>query len=51
MFRKRFILMGIFQRGPNLTGFETDLENYLGQNCFVGALNSGTAVIHLGLIL
>jgi len=37
--------------GPNVNGFENDLENYLGQNCFVGALSSGTAAIHLGLIL
>jgi dTDP-4-amino-4,6-dideoxygalactose transaminase len=37
--------------GPNVTGFETDLESYLGQNTFVGALSSGTAALHLALIL
>jgi len=38
--------------GPNVNGFETDLENYLkSDNSFVGALSSGTAAIHLGLIL
>lgn len=37
--------------GPNVTGFEQDLEVYLGNNAFVGALSSGTAAIHLGLIL
>ena len=37
--------------GPNVNGFENDLQDYLGQNCFVGALSSGTAAIHLGLIL
>lgn len=37
--------------GPNVTGFESDLENYLNQNVFVGALSSGTAALHLGLIL
>jgi dTDP-4-amino-4,6-dideoxygalactose transaminase len=37
--------------GPNVTGFEQDLESYIGQNAFVGALSSGTAAIHLGLIL
>jgi dTDP-4-amino-4,6-dideoxygalactose transaminase len=37
--------------GPNVTGFEEDLENYLKENVFVGALSSGTAAIHLGLIL
>lgn len=37
--------------GPNVTGFETDLEKYLNDNVFVGALSSGTAAIHLGLVL
>lgn len=37
--------------GPNVTGFENDLENYLNDEVFVGALSSGTAAIHLGLIL
>ncbi|MFA9189960.1 DegT/DnrJ/EryC1/StrS family aminotransferase [Flavobacterium sp. FZUC8N2.13] len=37
--------------GPNVNGFEKDLENYLGNDSHVGALSSGTAAIHLGLIL
>lgn len=37
--------------GPNVLGMESDLEHYLGQDVFVGALSSGTAAIHLGLIL
>ncbi len=37
--------------GPNVNGFEQDLVNYLNQNVFVGALSSGTAAIHLGLII
>ncbi len=37
--------------GPNVNGFEQDLENYLGNESNVGALSSGTAAIHLGLIL
>lgn len=37
--------------GPNLDALETALEKYLGNKCHVGALNSGTAAIHLGLIL
>lgn len=37
--------------GPNVTGFEQDLEKYLEQDVFVAALSSGTAAIHLGLIL
>lgn len=37
--------------GSNLAAFEKDLEIYLDSNCHVGALSSGTAAIHLGLIL
>jgi dTDP-4-amino-4,6-dideoxygalactose transaminase len=37
--------------GPNVNGLEQDLENYLGNQAQVGALSSGTAAIHLGLIL
>lgn len=37
--------------GPNVTGFENDLESYLGSDAKVAALSSGTATIHLALIL
>lgn len=37
--------------GPNVDAFERSLENYLGNNVHVTALNTGTAGIHLGLIL
>ena len=37
--------------GPNVTGFEDDLEAYLGNNKNVAALSSGTAALHLSLIL
>ena len=37
--------------GPNVTGFENDLEDYLGENVSVAGLSSGTAALHLGLIL
>jgi dTDP-4-amino-4,6-dideoxygalactose transaminase len=37
--------------GPNVTGFENDLEKYISNNSHVAALSSGTAAIHLGLIL
>jgi dTDP-4-amino-4,6-dideoxygalactose transaminase len=37
--------------GPNVNGLEQDLESYLGNEAHVGALSSGTAAIHLGLIL
>ncbi len=36
--------------GPNVDGFEEDIQNYLGVN-HVAALSSGTAAIHLALIL
>lgn len=37
--------------GPNVNGFESDLKSYLGNNVEVGALSSGTAALHLGLII
>jgi dTDP-4-amino-4,6-dideoxygalactose transaminase len=37
--------------GPNVNGFETDLQSYLGGEVYVGALSSGTAALHLGLII
>ncbi len=37
--------------GPNVNNFESDLEGYLKEDIFVGALSSGTAALHLGLIL
>jgi len=37
--------------GPNVNGFEKDLENYLEEDIHVAALSAGTAAIHLGLIL
>ena len=37
--------------GPNVNGFEADLEKYLDEGVFVGALSSGTAALHLALIL
>ena len=37
--------------GPNVNGFEKDIEVYLGDNVFAAALSSGTAALHLGLKL
>lgn len=37
--------------GPNVTGFEESLENYLGDQVKVALLNSGTSAIHLALKL
>ena len=36
--------------GPNVIGFEEDLQMYLGNNSHVSALSSGTAALHLALI-
>ena|SRR5882672_11005313 len=37
--------------GPNVDGFETDIASYLGEGVHVAVLSSGTAAIHLALIL
>ncbi|GAA3641652.1 DegT/DnrJ/EryC1/StrS family aminotransferase [Flavivirga jejuensis] len=37
--------------GPHVDGFENDLRNYLGEDKYVAALSSGTAAIHLALLL
>ncbi len=37
--------------GPNINGFEEDIQTYLGPHNEVVALNSGTAAIHLALML
>ena len=36
--------------GPNVNGFERDLEDFVGQNKRVVALSSGTSAVHLALI-
>lgn len=36
--------------GPNVDGFEKDLESYIGQDRNVVALSAGTAALHLGLL-
>ncbi len=37
--------------GPNVNGFENDISTYLGNNNYVAALISGTAALHIGLVL
>lgn len=37
--------------GPNVNGFEKDLQSYLKENSHVAALASGTSALHLSLIL
>lgn len=36
--------------GPNVNGFENDLEQFLGNNVKAAALSAGTAALHLALI-
>lgn len=37
--------------GPNVNGFEEDIKKYLGNDVEIAALSSGTAALHLGLII
>lgn len=37
--------------GPNVSGFESDLAEFLGDGVEVSALSAGTAALHLALIL
>lgn len=37
--------------GPHVDGFENDLQRFLGNNVYVSALSSGTAALHLALII
>ncbi|WP_432411009.1 DegT/DnrJ/EryC1/StrS family aminotransferase [Rasiella sp. SM2506] len=48
---KAFETNWIAPLGPNVTEFETRIENYLGNTNYVAALSSGTSAIHLALIL
>ncbi len=37
--------------GPNVNGFENDLQSYLNEDIHVAALATGTAALHLSLIM
>ena len=37
--------------GPNVDAFESDLERFMGQGKCVAALSSGTAAVHLSMVL
>lgn len=37
--------------GPHVDGFEQDLQSYIGEGVHVAALSSGTAALHLALII
>lgn len=48
--REAFDTNWVVPLGPNVDGFEHDLETCLGEGVHVAALNSGTAAIHLAMI-
>ncbi|MDP3467503.1 MAG: aminotransferase class I/II-fold pyridoxal phosphate-dependent enzyme [Daejeonella sp.] len=49
--QEAFVTNWVAPLGPNVTGFEVDLKLYLNADSNVVALCSGTAAIHLALIL
>lgn len=49
--QKAFDTNWVVPLGPNVDGFEQDLNDYLGEDRHLVALSSGTAALHLGLIL
>lgn len=49
--KEAFTTNWIAPLGPNVNGFEHDLEAFLGNNVHVAALSSGTAAIHLALVI
>ena len=48
--REAFETNWVVPLGPNVNGFEKDLEQFVGQNKRVVALSAGTAAIHLALV-
>ncbi|WP_303423605.1 aminotransferase class V-fold PLP-dependent enzyme [Oceanihabitans sp. 2_MG-2023] len=49
--KEAFKLNWIAPVGPNVNGFEKDIETYLDQESYATVLSSGTAAIHLALTL
>ncbi len=48
--KEAFVTNWVVPLGPNVYGFEADLEQFVGGNKKVIALSSGTAAVHLSLI-
>ncbi len=48
--RKAFDTNWVVPLGPNVNGFEQDLETFVGENKHVVALSAGTAAVHLSLL-
>lgn len=49
--KEAFAANWIAPLGPNVNHFEESLQTYLGEEQYVAALSSGTAALHLALIL
>jgi dTDP-4-amino-4,6-dideoxygalactose transaminase len=49
--KEAFATNWIAPLGPHVDGFEKDLETYLGSGSHVAALSSGTAALHLALVI
>ena len=49
--RKAYDTNWVAPLGPNVIGFETALEKYIGNDVKVACLSSGTSAIHLALVL
>ena len=49
--KEAFDTNGVAPLGPNVNGFENDLQLYLNKDRHVAALASGTSALHLSLIL
>ncbi|WP_378187982.1 DegT/DnrJ/EryC1/StrS family aminotransferase [Aquimarina sp. W85] len=49
--QKAFDSNWIAPLGPNVNGFENDLQQYLNNDTYVAALSSGTAALHLALCM
>ena len=48
--REAFDTNWVVPLGPNVDGFESDLERFVGEGKRVVALSSGTAAVHLGML-
>ena len=49
--RKAFDDNFVTPLGPNVDNFESNISSYLGENVYTVAMSSGTAAIHIALIL
>ena len=49
--REAFDTNWVVPLGPNVNGFEQDLETFVGENKHVVALSAGTAAVHLSLLV